>query len=130
FVDQEREPSIPVEAFDLIVVFYSPQPTLIPAIIKSLRPGGIVIYETFLIDTHDRFNHPHRREFCLGHNELLSLFSELRILAYREGARPGEPRGKGSVLADLGWEGEMAGGCNHEGAEGPFLASLVAQRHA
>jgi len=129
-VDLEREPSIPVETFDLIVVFYYLQRDLIPAIIKSLRPGGIVIYETFLIDNHERFNHPRRREFCLGHNELLSLFSELRILAYREGARPSEPRGKGSVLADPGWEGEMAGGCDRERMEGPFLASLVAQRPA
>jgi FolB domain-containing protein len=102
-VDLEREPSIPVETFDLIVVFHYLQRDLIPAIIKSLRPGGIVIYETFLIDNHERFNHPRRREFCLGHNELLSLFSELRILAYREGARTEHP---------------------------PFLASLVAQRSA
>ena len=114
-IDLEQEPSIPVETFDLIVVFYYIQRNLIPAIIKSLRPGGIVIYETFLIDNHERFNHPRRREFCLGHNELLLLFSELRILAYREGARPGE----------LG-----AGGCNREGQQGPFLASLVAQRPA
>jgi len=99
-VDLELEPSTPVETFDLIVVFYYLQRNLIPAIIKSLRPGGIVIYETFLIDNHERFNHPRRREFCLGHNELLSLFSELRILAYREGR------------------------------EDPFLASLVAQRPA
>ena len=99
-VDLEREPSLPVETFDLIVVFYYLQRNLIPAIIKSLRPGGIVIYETFLIDNHVRFNHPRRVEFCLGHNELLSLFSELRILAYREGG------------------------------EDPFLASLVAQRPA
>ena len=114
-IDLEQEPSIPVETFDLIVVFYYLQRNLIPAIIKSLRPGGIVIYETFLIDNHVRFNHPRRVEFCLGHNELLSLFSELRILAYREGARPGE----------LG-----AGGCKREGQQGPFLASLVAQRPA
>ena len=84
-VDLEREPSIPVETFDLVVVFYYLQRDLIPSIIQSLRPGGIVVYETFLIDNHVRFNHPRHREFSLEHNELLSLFSKLRILAYREG---------------------------------------------
>ena len=105
-VDLEREPSIPVEAFDLIVVFYYLQRNLIPAIIKGLRPGGVVVYETFLIDNHERFDHPRRREFCLGHNELLSLFSGLRILTYREGPRP------------TGTE------------QPPFLASLIAERPA
>jgi len=106
-VDLEREPSIPVETFDLVVVFYYLQRNLIPSITQSLRPGGVLVYETFLIDNHLRFNHPRHREFCLEHNELLSLFSGLRVLAYREGqdARRGrEPA--------------------------PFLASLVAERSA
>lgn len=101
-VDLEQEPAIPAEAFDLIVVFYYLQRDLTPHILKALAPGGILVYETFLIDNHERFDHPHRKEFCLGHNELLSLLSTLRILAYREG--PLHPE------------------------RGPFMASLVAQR--
>ncbi|HEY3197238.1 MAG TPA: dihydroneopterin aldolase [Nitrospirales bacterium] len=106
-VDLEREPSIPVETFDLVVVFYYLQRNLIPSIIQSLRPSGIVVYETFLIDNHLRFNHPRHREFCLEHNELLSLFSGLRVLAYREGQHDRTGR-------------EPA----------PFLASMVAERPA
>jgi FolB domain-containing protein len=101
-VDLEQEPLIQTEAFDLIIVFYYLQRELIPLILKALAPGGILVYETFLIDNHERFDHPHRKEFCLGHNELLSLFSKLRILAYREG--PLHPE------------------------RGPFLASLVVER--
>ena len=106
-VDLEGESSIPVETFDLVVVFYYLQRNLIPSIIQSLRPGGVVVYETFLIDNHVRFNHPRHREYCLEHNELLSLFSGLRVLAYREGED------------------------DQEGRQHPrFIASLVAERSA
>ena len=106
-VDLERDPSIPTETFDLVIIFYYLQRNLIPGIIKALRPGGIVVYETFLIDNHVRYNHPRHREFCLEHNELLALFQGLRILAYREGA-------------------------DDQGADpqAPFLASLIAERPA
>jgi dihydroneopterin aldolase len=106
-VDLERDPSILAETFDLVIIFYYLQRNLIPGIIKSLRPGGIVVYETFLIDNHVRYNHPRRREFCLERNELLALFQGLRVLAYREGA-------------------------DDQGADpqAPFLASLIAERPA
>jgi dihydroneopterin aldolase len=103
-VDLEREPEIPVASFDLIIVFYYLQRDLIPQIIRALKPGSLLVYETFLIDNHERFNHPRRREFCLQHNELLSLFGGLRVLSYREGALNPQM--------------------------GPFVASLVAQRPA
>jgi FolB domain-containing protein len=106
-VDLEREPSIPVETFDLVVLMYYLQRNLIPSIIQSLRPGGIVVYETFLIDNHLRFNHPRHPEYCLEHNELLSLFSKLRILAYREGQDDRTRR-----------------------QPAPFIASLIAERSA
>jgi dihydroneopterin aldolase len=101
-VDLEQAPEIPSDSFDLIVVFYYLQRDLAPRIVRALKPGGILVYETFLIDNHERFNHPRRREFCLDRNELLSLFGELRALAYREGAPDSD--------------------------KGPFTAALVAQR--
>lgn len=103
-VDLEQAPEIPPASVDLITVFYYLQRDLVPTIVRALKPGGILVYETFLIDNHERFNHPRRREFCLNHNELLSLFRELRVLAYREGA----------PVPD----------------KGPFTAALVAQRPA
>jgi dihydroneopterin aldolase len=103
-VDLEQKPDLPPNAFDLIVVFYYLQRDLIPGIKNALKPGGAVVYETFLIDNHTRFDHPRRQDFCLGHNELLTLFSGLRIVAYREG--PVDPD------------------------RGPFTASMIATRSA
>ncbi len=67
---------------------------------EALKPGGVLLYETFLIDQHLRTGHPQRREYCLEHNELLHLFSGLRVLFYHEG----------------------------QDAKGTYKASLVAQR--
>ena len=103
-VDLEQTPEIPSSSFDLITVFYYLQRNLAPQIVQALKPGGVLVYETFLIDNHERFSHPRRCEFCLNHNELLSLFGGLRVLAYREGARVPD--------------------------KGPFTAALVAQRPA
>lgn len=101
-VDLELKPQIPPVSFDLIVVFYYLQRELMPQIVRALKPGGVLVYETFLIDNHERFNHPRRREFCLAHNELIALCGELRILAYRESAL--DPQ------------------------QGPYTAAVVAQR--
>ncbi len=101
-VDLEREPEIPAALMDLIIVFNYLQRDVIPQIKHALKPGGLLIYETFLLDNYERFNHPRRREFCLGRNELLTLFGGLRVLAYREGAS--DPQ------------------------RGPYTASLVAQQ--
>jgi len=68
----------------LIVFFYLYRP-LFPSIIKAIKTGGVLIYETFLIDNHRQFHHPRREEFCLHHNELLHLTKGLRVLHYEEG---------------------------------------------
>jgi dihydroneopterin aldolase len=86
-VDLEADPVLPAARYDVIVVCFYLQRTLFPAIIKALKPGGMLLYETFLIDNHVRYQHPRRKEFCLGHNELLLLVSPLRVLHYDEGER-------------------------------------------
>ena len=73
------------ERYDLIICFYYLQRSLIPQIRESLKPGGMVVYETFLIDNHLQFGHPKHREYCFEHNELLNFFRDLRVLYYREG---------------------------------------------
>jgi aminopeptidase-like protein len=70
-----------------------------------LKPNGVLIYETFTIDNYVHHRHPRRWEFCLAHNELLRLTSNLRVLSYDEG--------------------------EHDGSHGPgsaFTAQLVAQQ--
>lgn len=88
-VDLERKtserPEFPKQHYDVIVVFFYLHRALFPALIDSLKPNGVLLYETFTIDNYLRHHHPRRWEFCLAHNELLRLTSTLRVLSYDEG---------------------------------------------
>ena len=68
--------------FDLILCFNFLDRRIFSAIKNSLRPDGLIIYETFTIDYLKYSNF--KREWVLEHNELLDIFSEFRILGYRE----------------------------------------------
>jgi SAM-dependent methyltransferase len=75
---------LPGPLYDLIVNFNFLQRSLTGQIKRALKPGGYVIFETFLIDQRD-FGHPKNPDYLLGHNELLGLFGDFRVLYYREG---------------------------------------------
>jgi dihydroneopterin aldolase len=98
-------PAWPQERYDVILVFFYLHRPLFPALRHALKPGGMLLYETFLLENHRRYHHPRRKEFCLAPNELLRLADDLTILHYDEGPRP-------------------------DGAERPpvFTARLLAQR--
>ena len=85
--DAARPPEIQTAHYDVIIGFFYLHRPLFPALLHALKPGGVLIYETFLIDNHLRYQHPRRREFCLDHNELLGLAHGLRIVHYDEGER-------------------------------------------
>ncbi|HZR45680.1 MAG TPA: hypothetical protein VFA47_03165, partial [Candidatus Manganitrophaceae bacterium] len=72
-------------AYDLVTCFYYLDRNLMPQIRKAVGPGGMIVYETFLIDQHRQFGKPSRPEFCWEHNELLQQFPDFRILFYFEG---------------------------------------------
>ncbi|HEY3303994.1 MAG TPA: methyltransferase domain-containing protein [Candidatus Binatia bacterium] len=71
-------------AYDLVVNFNFLQRDLIPRMKTALKPGGRVVFETFLIDQRV-LGHPRNPSYLLGHNELLELFRDFRVLYYREG---------------------------------------------
>lgn len=73
------------ETYEVILCFYYLQRNLIPRIKAGLKTGGVILYETFLIDQHIRFGKPKHKEYCFERNELLHLFKNFRILFYREG---------------------------------------------
>jgi SAM-dependent methyltransferase len=73
------------DRYDGVIVFFYLYRPLFPVIIRALKPGGVLVYETFLIDNHFHYQHPRRKEFCLEHNELLRLTQGLRVLHYEEG---------------------------------------------
>ena len=72
------------DAYDLIVCFNYLHRPLFQTMKDALRVGGMVVYETFIVD-QARFGKPRNPAHLLKHNELLRLFREFRCLRYREG---------------------------------------------
>lgn len=104
-VNLEKHPTSPPDlgtyTYDLILVFFYLYRPLFPRLIQALKPGGMIVYETFLIDNHVRYHHPRRKEFCLKHNELLRLLPGLRILYYEEGSHVDRPHEEPSITARI-----------------------------
>ena len=83
-VDLEAGYRLKRNTYDLIICFNYLQRSLVPQIINGLNRGGMLVYETFIIDQR-QFGHPKNPDFLLEHNELLNMFRDLRCLRYREG---------------------------------------------
>ncbi|MFQ5949444.1 MAG: class I SAM-dependent methyltransferase [Nitrospiria bacterium] len=84
-VDLEKAPFSLGKGYVLISCFYYLDRKIIRDMKAALRIGGVIVYETFLIDQHQRFGKPSKAEFCWEHNELLRSFNGFRILHYFEG---------------------------------------------
>lgn len=82
--DLEAGHHIKKNVYDVIICFNYLYRPLIPQIKSGLRQGGMVVYETFLID-QAQWRHFKNLEHLLKHNELLDLFRDFRCLRYREG---------------------------------------------
>jgi len=91
---------LPQAQYDLIVNFNYLQRSLIPQIYSALNVGGLVIFETYMIDQKE-IGHPKNPEYLLAHNELLELFRSCRVLYYREGkfVDAGESSFRAGILA-------------------------------
>jgi tellurite methyltransferase len=85
FIQTELDQAaLPGAAYDLIINFNFLERSLIPEMKNALKLGGHVIFETYLVDQRV-LGHPRNPAFLLGHNELLELFRDFRVLYYREG---------------------------------------------
>ena len=71
--------------FDVIVVSRFLDRTLSDAIIGALKPGGLLFYQTFTLEKASP-KPPNNPDYLLTENELLALFSPLRVIFYRENA--------------------------------------------
>ncbi len=111
--DLEKETPFLNSHYDLLTCFYYLDRQAIAPMKKSLKTGGIIMYETFLIDQHLEFQKPSRSSFCWQHNELLKSFDDFRILYYFEGM----VTSKGSLAKT-----------EAERQEGTWVAQLIAQR--
>lgn len=72
------------EKFDLVAVFNFLHRPLIPALRRSVRPGGLVIYKTYTRKQVQFGTGPRSQRFLLGDGELPELFSEFRHLLFYE----------------------------------------------
>lgn len=75
--------SIPPNAFDVIICTYYLQRELFPKIATALKPGGMVLIETYTVD-HLKYRPKFNKAFLLERNELLTLLPGLRVLRYQE----------------------------------------------
>jgi tellurite methyltransferase len=96
-VDLEQEPFIKEQAYDCIICFNFLQRSLFPSIINGLRPDGVIVYETYIVD-QAQFGRPKSPDHLLKHNELLELFRGFRVLRYHEGIM-GEERAVAGIVA-------------------------------
>jgi SAM-dependent methyltransferase len=94
--------TLPQDSFDLILCVHYLQRPLFPQMERALRPGGTLVFETYVksgfasTNPETVGNGPHNPEFLLEPHELRSAFPSLRMLFYRE-LRAG--KGLASLLA-------------------------------
>jgi SAM-dependent methyltransferase len=71
------------EGFDVIAISRFLDRAICPAIIDALKPGGLLFYQTYTREKTAAHG-PQNPVYLLAENELLQLFSALRIVFYRE----------------------------------------------
>lgn len=77
------------QTFQAVVVTNYLWRALLPSIVQSVAPGGVLIYETFA-SGNESVGKPSRPDFLLHPGELLAACAGLRVVAYEDGFL-GEP---------------------------------------
>jgi SAM-dependent methyltransferase len=75
---------LPGERFEGIVVTNYLHRPLFPVLLESLAPGGVLLYETFMLG-NEPFGRPSNPEFLLRPGELRLAFGALTELGFEEG---------------------------------------------
>ena len=74
---------IPEGTYDLIINFNYLERSLIPQMIKGLKPSGMILFETYTIE-QPRYGRPRNPCYLLKPNELINSFKDLHIIYYHE----------------------------------------------
>ncbi|RYY65364.1 MAG: methyltransferase domain-containing protein, partial [Comamonadaceae bacterium] len=74
----------PPASYGVVVVTNYLWRALLPDIVASVAPGGLLLYETFAAG-HGSLGRPRRPEFLLEPGELLRACAGLRVVAYEDG---------------------------------------------
>jgi len=88
--DLEAECGIPIaeQSCGAILIFRFLYRPIAAAIAEALRPGGLLLYETFTVEQLRVGWGPRRAAFLLEPGELRRLFPALEVVAYEEGLQP------------------------------------------
>jgi SAM-dependent methyltransferase len=79
-----EEISIPAGSYDLILCIKYLQRSLFPQICRALRPGGVLLFETYTRAQLEFEGGPRHPDHLLEAGELRIAFPELCVLFYRE----------------------------------------------
>lgn len=82
---------LPGLTFDAVLVTNYLHRPLLPAIVASVAPGGVLIYETFA-QGQETVGRPARSDFLLAPGELLVACEGLHVVAYEDGWLPAPRR--------------------------------------
>jgi rhodanese-related sulfurtransferase len=78
-----RDPRLPIEAHDVVMVFRFLHRPLFPQIARAVALGGWVVYETYLRG-QERFGRPKHPRFLLDSGELPRHFPGFEVVDYQE----------------------------------------------
>lgn len=78
------DPNLQAETFDVIVVAHYLERSLAEKIVAALKPQGLLFYQTFVKEVTPSYSGPGNPDFRLDRNELLNLFADMNVVAYRE----------------------------------------------
>lgn len=82
--DVEKEAWPLTQRFDAVLVTNYLWRPVWPALLDSLKPGGVLLYETFA-QGNETVGRPARPEFLLRRGELLQLCAGLHVVAFEQG---------------------------------------------
>jgi rhodanese-related sulfurtransferase len=91
---------IPIEAYDVIVVFNFLHRPLFRDIKDGVKPGGVVVFQTYL-EEQIKFGKPRDSAHLLKPGELQQVFSEFDILRLNERVDSAVPGGPPCALAGI-----------------------------
>lgn len=102
-VDLERQGinPLPEDHYGGILIFHYLHRPLLHCIRKSLKTGGILVYETFTIH-QSPFGKPHNPDHLLHPGELKTWFADWEIIHYFEGVKDRPKRAVAQIVCRKG----------------------------
>ncbi|MEK6644847.1 MAG: methyltransferase domain-containing protein [Planctomycetota bacterium] len=82
--DVEKCPEIDEAIYDWVCCFNFLHRPLMPMLARAIRPGGYLVYETFVDPQREMFGKPSRESHVLRVGELPTWFTDYDVIDYRE----------------------------------------------